>query len=116
MINFSARAIKFGKGDVSIALSIIGTPDKPQPLLVLTNQKPQPIRTDFKLTEDSEYTVGKIDPMKRLLISFSNPESIDAAISVLEAAKSLAFGEFADKGKMALEKVKPGSLSEVLDE
>ena len=116
MISFSNRSVRFGKGDVSIALSIIGTPEKPQPMLILTNQKPEPVRTDFKLTDDMECAVTSIDPQKRVLVTFSNPESIDAVISVLEAAKSLAFGEFADKGKMVLERVRPDFLSEVLDE
>ena len=83
MINLNKCRIDFGKGDVGIGV-IENTTDSAQ--LAFYNQSARPIH----IIKNPEQIPGvelmefKEEPF---IMSFSNPESIDAVISILQRAK-----------------------------
>lgn len=84
MINFYRNEIEFGSGDVCIFMC----GEQGRGRLVFRNQEPQPIGV-FKNPEPDEEVLfiegGDI------IMSFSNPQSVDAVIRSLLTIKSLAF-------------------------
>ena len=83
MINLNKHRIDFGKGDVGIGV-IGNTTDSAQ--LAFYNQSARPIHIlknpGFESMEFEE---------EPFIMSFSNPESIDAVISILQRAKYINF-------------------------
>ena len=87
MINLNKHRIDFGKGDVGIGV-IGNTTDSAQ--LVFYNQSARPIH----ILKNPDQNPG-VEPMEfkeePFIMSFSNPESIDAVISILQRAKYINF-------------------------
>ena len=87
MINLNKHRIDFGKGDVGIGV-IGNTTDSAQ--LVFYNQSARPIH----ILKNPDQNPG-FEPMEfnegPFIMSFSNPESIDAVISILQRAKYINF-------------------------
>ena len=92
MIDTYMNTICFGTGDVGMWVGVAGTEDAPEAAVIFHNQDPQPIRGVQKDEDLGELVHDMIDLSENFLIRFSNPESVDAVISVLEAAKRAAFG------------------------
>lgn len=87
MINLNKHRIDFGKGDVGIGV-IGNTTDSAQ--LAFYNQSARPIHILNNPDQNPEF-----EPMEfkeePFIMSFSNPESIDAVISILQRAKYINF-------------------------
>ncbi len=93
MIDLRKQEIQFGCGDVGGGFSFAGTPDAPIGKVVFRNQSPRKIRglaPDEDLGPIKMHTIHWSD---MFTLSFSNPESIDAVISILERLKEATFGE-----------------------
>lgn len=93
MISLANSEISFGKGDVSIGLSVTGTREDPSVRLVLQNQEGQrisPLPGDYEF-KDEEIQNTKLMPQS-FFLTFGNKESIDVLISVLEFAKKSFYG------------------------
>lgn len=84
MINFYRNEIAFGTGDVCIFLS--GEPGCGR--LILRNQEPQEIGVLYG--PDPGKPVLHIESGD-IIMSFSNPQSVDAVIRSLEEIKAVAF-------------------------
>ena len=91
MIDTYMNTICFGTGDVGMWVGLAGTEDAPEAAVIFRNQDPQPIRGVQKDEDLGDLVYDTIDLSESFLIRFSNPESVDAVISVLEAAKRAAF-------------------------
>ena len=87
MIILNKHRIDFGKGDVGIGV-IGNTTDSAQ--LAFYNQSARPIH----ILKNPDQNPG-FEPMEfkeePFIMSFSNPESIDAVISILQRAKYINF-------------------------
>lgn len=87
MINLNKHRIDFGKGDVGIGV-IGNTTDSAQ--LAFYNQSARPIH----ILKNPDQNPG-FEPMEfkeePFIMSFSNPESIDAVISILTGNTSYSF-------------------------
>lgn len=94
MINLNKRRIDFGKGDVGIGV-IGNTTDSAQ--LAFYNQSARPIHIlknpDHPGFESMEF---EEEPF---IMSFFNPESIDAVISILQRAKCINFTSKSEQQK-----------------
>ena len=95
MINLNKRRIDFGKGDVGIGV-IGNTTDSAQ--LAFYNQSARPIH----IIKNPDQIPG-FEPMEfeeePFIMSFSNPESIDAVISILQRAKYIIFTSKSEQQK-----------------
>ena len=83
MINLNKHRIDFGKGDVGIGV-IGNTTDSAQ--LAFYNQSARPIH----ILKNPGFESMEIEE-EPFIMSFSNPESIDAVISILQRAKYINF-------------------------
>lgn len=91
MVHPALHRVQFGVGDVGVILSVAGTREEPQALMIFENQRPEPIRG---LTDDadlSKVTMGTYVPSETISMQFSNAESIDSLISALRGLKKTAF-------------------------
>jgi len=84
MINFYRNEIEFGSGDVCIFMS--GEAGRGR--LVFRNQEPQPIGVFKNPAPDEEVLFIEGGD---IIMSFSNPQSVDAVIRSLQTIKDLAF-------------------------
>ena len=95
MINLNKHRIDFGKGDVGIGV-IGNTTDSAQ--LAFYNQSARPIHILKNPDQNPEF-----EPMEfkeePFIMSFSNPESIDAVISILQRAKYINFTSKSEQQK-----------------
>ena len=87
MINLNKHRIEFGNGDVGIAV-IAGTTDSAQ--LAFYNQSARPIYIISDPHQIPPNGTMEFDE-EPFIMTFSNPESIDAVISILERAKYINF-------------------------
>ena len=95
MINLNERRIDFGKGDVGIGV-IGNTTDSAQ--LAFYNQSARPI--DILKNPDQNPGFESIEFNEEpFIMSFSNPESIDAVISILQCAKYIIFTSKSEQQK-----------------
>ena len=86
--------IQFGKGDVNISVSVSGTVDKPQAMLVFQNlDTPTEIGKFEANINYSRKKYIEYYPRKDFAMYFSNPESIDSLISALQVAKHFVFAD-----------------------
>ena len=84
--------IQFGKGDVNISVSVSGTVDKPQAMLVLQNlDTPTEIGKFEANINYSRKKYIEYYPGKDFAMYFSKPESIDCLITALQTAKQVTF-------------------------
>ena len=51
MVHPALHRVQFGAGDVGVILSVAGTREEPQALMIFENQRPEPIRG---LTDDAD--------------------------------------------------------------
>ena len=92
MVFAQLNRIQFGKGDVSILMSMAGTKAEPQAALIFENREPT------KIGPVGDVGAKKVDfvrynPQKDIVMLFSNHESIDAMIYALQTVKENTFGE-----------------------
>ncbi len=84
--------IRFGKGDVNICISVSGTADEPQAMLVFQNRDvPTEIGEVAEEIACGQRRYMEYCPDKDFAMYFSKPESIDCLISVLQTAKQVVF-------------------------
>ena len=109
MINLNKHRIDFGKGDVGIGV-IGNTTDSAQ--LAFYNQSARPIH----ILKNPDQNPG-FEPMEfkeePFIMSFSNPESIDAVISILQRAKYINFtskSEQKKQNRLMMHLIKNGCL------
>ena len=92
MIDLRAQEIKFGTGDVGAGLTYAGTSNAPVGKAVFFNQAPKEIKgvsPDDPVAPFETQTFYRSD---YFILSFTNPESIDVVISILERVKETTFG------------------------
>lgn len=93
MVYTHLNRIQFGNGDVSIMVSMAGTREEPQALLVFQNREPTVIG-GIDSDADLSKTVKDIyHPHDDIAMLFSKPESIDSVVSALLAVKRATFGK-----------------------
>ena len=87
MINHSGRYLKFGTGDIQIWLSA----EKGTATLIFNNlDEPEPIGDMTMYPKGTaNYTIRPGD----VVMTFTNPESIDAMIKALQTVKHKAFDD-----------------------
>ncbi len=98
MVDRNQRWVQFGKGDVSMNLTIMGSNDNPQAVIAFTNRDPAELYKGItflpKNADMSQTIKGSIKPfLEGITMSFSNPESIDCVVESLLAIKEAAFGK-----------------------
>ena len=92
MIDLRAQEIQFGAGDVGAGLTYAGTSKAPVGKAVFFNQAPKEIKgvsPDDPVAPFETQTFCRSD---YFILSFTNPESIDVVISILERVKETTFG------------------------
>lgn len=92
MVQANRNRILFGNGDVSVLMSMAGTIDEPQAVIVFQNREPTKIGIVEENADMSRTKTGCYYPDKDIMLMFSKPESIDCVISALKAVKRAAFG------------------------
>ncbi len=93
MVYTHLNRIQFGSGDVSILVSMAGTIEEPQAMLVFQNREPTEIGGIDSDADLSKTSKALIIRMMILQCSFSKPESIDSVVSALLAVKRATFGK-----------------------
>ena len=88
MVYTHLNRIQFGNGDVSILVSMAGTIEEPQAMLVFQNRELTEIDADLSRTVKGAY-----HPHDDIAMLFSKPESIDSVVSALLAVKRATFGK-----------------------
>lgn len=92
MVQAKRNRILFGNGDVSVLMSMAGTIEEPQAVIVFQNREPTTIGLVEEDADLSRTREGRYYPDKDIMMMFSRPESIDCVISALKAVKRAAFG------------------------
>ena len=93
MVYTHLNRIQFGNGDVSVLVSMAGTIDEPQAMLVFQNREPTTIGKIEKDADLSRTVRGEYHPDEDIAMLFSKPESIDYVVSALLAVKRATFGD-----------------------
>lgn len=93
MVYANLNRIQFGNGDVSVMLSMAGTRQEPQAMLIFQNREPTQIGRIEEDADLSRTRLGVFNPREDFAMFFSKPESIDCVVSALLAAKRATFGE-----------------------
>lgn len=93
MVYTNLNRIQFGNGDVSVIVSMAGTREAPQAMLVYQNREPTKIGRIEVDADLSQTALGIYNPGTDIAMLFSKPESIDCIVSALLAAKRVTFGE-----------------------
>lgn len=93
MVHTDLNRIQFGNGDVSIMVSMAGTREEPQAMLVFQNREPTTIGGIDKNADLSKTVKGVYHPHEDIAMLFSKPESIDSVVSALLAVKRATFGK-----------------------
>ena len=92
MVYTNLGYIRFGKGDVNICISIAGTADEPQAVLVFQNRDiPTEIGKIEEEVDCSQRRYMEYCPGRDFAMYFSKPESIDCLITALQTAKQVTF-------------------------
>ena len=92
MVYTHLNRIQFGNGDVSVLVSMAGTINEPQAMLVIQNREPTTIGKIEKDADLSRTVRGEYHPHEDIAMLFSKPESIDCVVSALLAVKRATFG------------------------
>ena len=95
MINLNKRRIDFGKGDVGIGV-IGNTTDSAQ--LAFYNQSARPIHILKNPDQNPGFESIEFNE-EPFIMNFSNPESIDAVILILQRAKYINFTSKSEQQK-----------------
>lgn len=93
MVYTHLNRIQFGTGDVSILVSMAGTIEEPQAMLVFQNREPTEIGGIDSDADLSKTVKGAYHPHDDIAMLFSKPESIDSVVSALLAVKRATFGK-----------------------
>lgn len=93
MVYTHLNRIQFGNGDVSIMVSMAGTREEPQAMLVFQNREPTEIGGIDSDADLSKTVKGVYHPHDDIAMLFSKPESIDSVVSALLAVKRATFGK-----------------------
>ena len=93
MVYTNLNRIQFGNGDVSIMVSMAGTREEPQAMLVFQNREPTKIGGIDRDADLSKNVKGVYHPHEDIAMLFSKPESIDSVVSALLAVKRATFGK-----------------------
>ena len=93
MVYTHLNRIQFGNGDVSILVSMAGTIEEPQAMLVFQNREPTEIGGINSDADLSKTVKGDYHPHDDIAMLFSKPESIDSVVSALLAVKRATFGK-----------------------
>lgn len=93
MVYTHLNRIQFGNGDVSILVSMAGTIEEPQAMLVFQNREPTEIDGINSDADLSKTVKGDYHPHDDIAMFFSKPESIDSVVSALLAVKRATFGK-----------------------
>lgn len=93
MVYTHLNRIQFGNGDVSVLVSMAGTINEPQAMLVFQNREPTRIGKIEKDVDLSRTVRGEYHPHEDIAMLFSKPESIDCVVSALLAVKRATFGD-----------------------
>ena len=102
MINAGKSVVQFGSGDVGMKIGIEKKEGGSTAVILFYNQEKSPIHGIADDYQFGKPVNQKVDLSENLLMKFSNPESIDAVISVLNAAKRVVFERTAERRDPAI--------------